>query len=137
MRRLMLASAMLLLAGAASAQEAPPDGYKNLWCSIGFELALVQFPASPAADLEAAQAAGSSATAAQKDLIEREARRQQIVDVVPALLEAASQAYVAAGFTTEQFEAARTELQPKVTEQVNGPVEAADFTFGECIGLTR
>ena len=138
MKRLLALAPALLLAVPAFAQDAPaaPEaGYQNLWCHFAFVTTSASIPALPAADLEAARAAGANATPEQIQLLEVDGQIQMVVNGIPVLLETATASYTEAGFTTEQFDAARTELEPKVTEQVMGGGVDAEFTFEQCIAL--
>ena len=135
MKRLFVLAPALLLAFPVSAQEAPEAGYQNLWCHLAFTTASSQIPPLPAEDLAAAHAAGVDATPEQLDLLSAEAQIQQINDGIPVLLEAANTMYTEAGFSAEEFEAARLELEPMVFEQVSGTGDEAEFSFMDCVML--
>ena len=138
MKRLLALAPALLLAVPALAQDAPaaPEaGYQNLWCHIAFVEVSATIPSLSAEDLEAARAAGANATPEQIQLLEVERQVKIVVDGIPALLGAATASYTEAGFTSEQFDAAKTELGPVVTAQVNGGGAGAEFTFEQCIAL--
>lgn len=136
MNRLLILAPALLLAFPAVAQDAPQAGYQTLWCHFAFQTTTTQIPALPEADLAAAHAAGDAATPEQLELLSAEGQIKQIVDGVPTLLEAATVSYTEAGFTTEQFDATKTELEPKVTGQVMGASgEQPEFAFEQCLAL--
>jgi hypothetical protein len=132
MKRLLILAPALALALPAMAQDAPEAGYQALWCHLAFSTASTLIPPLPEADVEAARAAGTDATPDQLDLLAAADQIQQISDGIPILLEAADASYTAAGFTPEQFEAARAELEPSVTTQVSGSGDNAEFSFLEC-----
>jgi hypothetical protein len=138
MKRLLVLAPALLLAIPALAQDAPaaPEaGYQNLWCHFAFVATSASIPTLPAEDLEAARAAGANATPEQVELLEVDRQIQLVVKGIPVLLDTATASYTEAGFTTEQLDTAKTELQPKVTEQVMGGGVDAEFTFDQCIAL--
>jgi hypothetical protein len=138
MYRLLTLAPALLLAFPALAQDAPaaPDaGYQNLWCHFAFVAVSTQLPVLPPAELDAAIAAGTSATPEQLQLLAVQAQVQLVVDGVAVLLENATTSYTEAGFTPEQFEAAKTGLEPKVAGEVNGGGAEAEFTFDQCAML--
>jgi hypothetical protein len=135
MRRLLILAPALLLAFPAAAQDAPGAGYQNLWCHFAFDATSKLIPELPAEDLAAAREAGDAATQEQLELMAADDQIQQILDGIPALLEAATVSYTEAGFTPEQFETAKTELSPKVTEQVTGSGAEAEFAFEECLAI--
>jgi hypothetical protein len=138
MKRLLALAPALLLAVPALAQDtpaAPEAGYQNLWCHFAFVTTSTQIPTLPAAELEAARAAGADATPEQLQLLEMDGQIQTVVTGIPVLLDTATETYTEAGFTTEQLEAAKTALQPKVTEQVMGGGVEAEFTFDQCLAL--
>lgn len=139
MKRLLILAPALLLAFPAVAQDAPqaPEvGYQNLWCHFAFATTATQIPPLPEDQLTAARSAGSAATPEQLELLAAEAQIKQITDGIPALLEAATTGYTEAGFTTEQLDAAKTELEAKVTGQVMGTSgEQPEFAFEQCLVL--
>jgi hypothetical protein len=138
MNRLLALAPALLLAAPVLAQDAPaaPEaGYQNLWCHIAFTAASASIPALPAEELEAARAAGANATPEQLELLEVDRQVQLVVNGIPTLLDAANASYTEAGFTTEQFDAAKVELEPVVTAQVTGGGAEAEFTFEQCSAL--
>ena len=135
MKRLLILAPALLLALPAMAQDAPAAGYQNLWCHFAFSITMASIPPIPAADLEAARTAGDAATPEQIQLIEVDGQIQHIANGIPTLLETATAGYTEAGFTTEQFDTAKAELDAKVNEQLIGSATAAEFTFEECLAL--
>lgn len=136
MNRLLILAPALLLAFPAAAQDAPQAGYQSLWCHYAFTISASQIPALPEDLLTAAHEAGDAATPEQLELLSAEMQIKQIVDGAPALLEDADAAYTEAGFTAEQFAAAKTELEPKVSGQVMGTsAEPPEFGFEQCLAL--
>lgn len=135
MKRLLILAPALLLALPAAAQDAPQAGYQNLWCHIAFDATSKMIPALPAEELAAAHTAGDAATPEQIELLAAETQINQVLEGIPTMLETARASYVEAGFTPEQFEATKTELTPKVSEQVTGSAGAAEFAFEECLAL--
>jgi hypothetical protein len=136
MNRLLILAPALLLALPAVAQDAPQAGYQNLWCHFAFATTATQIPALPEDQLAAAHAAGDAATPEQLELLAAEVQIKQIVDGIPALLETATAGYTEAGFTTEQFDAAKAALDPKVVGQVMGSSgEPPEFAFEQCLAL--
>ena len=73
----------------------------------------------------------------QKELLEVKGQIDQVLNGIPLLLEAATASYTEAGFTAEQFEAAKTETDAKVTAQIGGADAAAtaEFSFEQCMTL--
>jgi hypothetical protein len=139
MRRLsVLIPAAILAALSASpllAQDAPAEGYKDLWCGLAFNAMMAGVTLDEAA-ITAARAAGDAATDEQKQLIEQGNLRDVFTTGAGALVERASAAYKTAGFTDEAIAAAKAELEPKVAEQINAPGEnAAEFAFEECTAI--
>lgn len=136
MNRLLILAPALLLAFPAVAQDAPQVGYQNLWCHFAFATTATQIPPLPEADLAAVHEAGDDATLEQLELLSAETQIKQITDGIALLLEAATVSYTEAGFTTEQFDASKTELEPKVTGQVMGASgEQPEFAFEDCLAL--
>ena len=138
MKRLLALAPALLLAVPALAQDAPaaPEaGYQNLWCHLAFVATSAQIPTLPVEDLEAARTAGTNATPEQAELLAMDGQIQIVLTGIPVLLDTATASYTGAGFTAEQFEAARAELDPKVSEQVNSGGVGAEFTFDQCPAL--
>jgi hypothetical protein len=136
MKRLLILAPALLLALPAVAQDAPEVGYQNLWCHYAFVTTAGQIPPLPEDLLAAAHSAGAAATPEQLELLAAESQIQQITDGIPALLETAAAGYTEAGFTTEQFDAAKAELEPKVSGQVMGTSgEQPQFAFEDCLVL--
>ena len=137
MNRLLILAPALLLALPAVAQDAPAVGYQSLWCQSAFTLTSASIPTLPEADVAAAVAAGDAATPEQKELLEVKGQIDMVLNGIPLLLEAATASYTEAGFTAEQFEAAKTETDAKVAAQIGGADAAAtaEFTFDECLTL--
>jgi hypothetical protein len=137
MKRLLILAPALLLAFPAVAQDAPVAGYQNLWCQSAFTLTSASIPALPEAEVAAAIAAGDAATPEQKELLEVKGQIDTVLSGIPVLLAAANASYTEAGFTAEQFEAAKTEADAKVTAQIGGTDggATAEFTFEQCLAL--
>lgn len=134
MKRLLALAPVLLLAFPAAAQDVPAAARQNLWCHIAFVTTSSAIPVLPEADVEAARAAGATATPEQVELIGMADQIATVMNGIPVLLAQANAAYTEAGFTAEQFTAAQAELTPVVTEQVTGGTEA-EFSFEDCIAL--
>ena len=79
----------------------------------------------PPTELEAARTAGADATPEQLELLAAETQIKQIINGIPARSRPASAGYTEAGFTAEQFEAAKTELDAQGHEQVTGSADEA------------
>ena len=136
MNRLLILAPALLLAFPAVAQDAPEVGYQNLWCHFAFATTATQIPPLPEDLLAAAHAAGNAATPEQLELLAAELQIKQITDGIPTLLETATAGYTEAGFTTEQLDTAKAELEAKVTGQVMGTSgEQPEFAFEQCLVL--
>lgn len=133
MKRLVALVPALLLALPALAQEAPEGAYKNLWCGIAFSGTAAMMPALPEADVAAARAAGDAATEEQTALVEQADMIELFRTGGEGLIAQATEAYKGAGFTDEQFTAVQTELKPKVETQIQGPGDAAEFTYEQCL----
>jgi hypothetical protein len=134
MKRLLVVIPAVLLAMPAFAQTAPEDAYRDLWCGLAFGSAASNLPYTPE-ELAAARAAGAQANEQQQQLIQYQAQMDQFIEGGNALVERATEAYIAAGFTQESFATVRTELEPKVTEQVAGSSGSAEFSYEECLAL--
>lgn len=115
MQRLIpaLALASALLATAAHAQTVSDDVTKQLWCGTAMVIAF----SSPPPD------------ATEEQL----AQAQMFIERGNALVDAATQGYLDAGFTQEATDQAKRDIVPLVTEQVTGPGDGAQFTFEECL----
>jgi hypothetical protein len=134
MKRLLVLIPAVLLAAPAFAQTAPDAAYKDLWCGLAFGSAAQSLPFTDE-ELAAAQAAGDKATDEQKTNLEEQAMVEQFTTGGQGLVERATGAYKAAGFTDEAFATAKSDLEPKVTEQISGAGDKAEFTFEECSAL--
>jgi hypothetical protein len=134
MKRLLVLIPAVLLAAPAFAQTAPDAAYKDLWCGIAFGTAAQSLPFTDE-ELAAAQAAGDKATDEQKTILDEQKMVEQFTAGGQGLIERATGAYKAAGFTDESFATAKSELEPKVTQQISGAGEQAEFTFEECSAL--
>jgi hypothetical protein len=131
---LLPAAALALSSAPVFAQDAPEGAYKDLWCGIAFISAMKDAPFSEE-DVAAARAAGDTATEEQLGLIAQADMRDQFVTGGTGLVDKATAAYKEAGFTDESFGTVRTELEPKVVEQISGSGETAEFQFEECVAL--
>lgn len=134
MKRLLVLVPAVLFALPAMAQTAPEAAYKDLWCGLAFEAAGKSAPFTEA-DLAAARTAGASGTPEQQQIVQQQDMVDQFVVGGRQLIERATEAYKAAGFTDAAFTDVRTELEPKVAQQVTGGGGEAEFTFDECSAL--
>jgi hypothetical protein len=134
MKSLLVFIPAVLLAAPALAQTAPDDAYRDLWCGLAFAAASQTLPFTDE-ELAAAQAAGDKATDEQKTILEQQNLVEQFVSGGQTLVERAEAAYKAAGFTDESFNQTKSDLEPKVTAQISGTGEQAEFTFEECSAL--
>lgn len=116
MKRL-IAAAMLtsaLFATGAQAQTVTDEVTMQLWCGTAMVVAFSDAPPDATAD-QLAQA-------------------QSFIEAGTALIEAAIQAHLDAGFTQEAADKIKADLVPVVRDQVTGAVEA-QFTFEECLAI--
>ena len=137
MNRLLALLPAALVAVASTplvAQDAPEGAYRDLWCGVAFISAMKDAPFTDA-DVAAARAAGDKATEDQLGLIAQADMRDQFITGGTGLIDKATTAYKGAGFTDESFGTVRTELQPKVVEQISGSGETAEFQFEDCVAL--
>jgi hypothetical protein len=88
----------------------------------------------PEADIAAARAAAQP-TDEQLQLIEQANIRDTFVAGGTTLVEKATTSYKGAGFTDEAFATIKSELEPKVTQQITGTGADAEFAFEECAAL--
>jgi hypothetical protein len=113
MKSLLAALALtpLLIATGAQAQTVSEDVNKQLWCGTAF---IIFFGETPPTDVSPEEA-------------------QSYVDGANALIEMAVKAHLDAGFTQEQIEKIRTDLEVQVrTEITTGP---AKYAPEECIAI--
>jgi hypothetical protein len=134
MKRLLVLVPAVLFSLPAFAQTAPEGSYRDLWCGLAFGTAAQGVPYTPE-QLSAAQAAGASATEEQKGILAQQVMVEQFTTGGQGLVDKATTASKGAGFTDESFGKVRSELEPKVTEQVSGTGAQPEFTFEECSGL--
>jgi len=134
MKRLLVLIPAALFALPAFAQEAPEGSYRDLWCGIAFGTAAAGAPFTEE-EVAAARAAGDQATEEQQMIIEQADMVDAFVSGGDALVEKATAAYKDAGFTDEAFATVKSDLEPKVAEQVNGTGDNAEFSFEECTAV--
>jgi hypothetical protein len=117
MNRLIAAIALTsaLITTGAYAQTVSDDVTKQLWCGT----ALITAFANPPEGLPEAQLAEAKG----------------FYDGGVALIAAAEQAHLDAGFTQEAVDKVKADLVLEVTPVVSGQVQEAAFTFDECIAI--
>ena len=114
---LILARALelVILTTAALAQTAPADAEKQLWCGSAFVAAFSSPPPGVPSD--------------------QLALAQQYIDQGNAMIAAAGQLYLNAGFTEEQLTKTKADLVTEVTAAVGGQGGNAKYTFEDCKAL--
>ena len=117
MNRLIIALALTpaLFITGASAQTVTDDVAKQLWCGSALTTAF----ATPPDGLTP----------------EQEAEAKGFYDGGVALIAAAEQAHLDAGFTQEAVDKLKVDLVAEVTPIVTGEVQEAKFTFEECLAI--
>ena len=106
-----LALTPLLIASGAQAQTVSEDVNKQLWCGTAF---IIFFGETPPPDVSEADA-------------------KAYVDGANALIELAVKAHLDAGFTQEQVDKIRTDVETKVRSEITtGP---AQYSPEECIAI--
>lgn len=106
-----LALTPLLIATGAHAQTVSDDVNKQLWCGTAFILFFSEMKPADVSDEDA----------------------KGYVDGANALIEIAIRAHLDAGFTQEQIDAIRAELEPKVRVEItDGP---AQYAPEDCIAI--
>ncbi len=113
MKRLSVLFPALFIAGAAVAQDVPPEVHKDLWCGTAFQL-FFDLPET-ATDEERATA-------------------KPYLDGAVMLIDRGSAALKTANFTDEAVAQVKADLIPVVTEQISAGTEA-EFTPDECSDL--
>jgi hypothetical protein len=106
-----LALTPLLIATGAQAQTVSDDVNKQLWCATAFVLFFSEMKPDDVSDEDA----------------------KAYVDSANGLLEIAIKAHLDAGFTQEQIDALRVELEPRVRVEITtGP---AQYAPEDCIAI--
>lgn len=134
MNRLLALIPAAILSSAALAQDAPEGAYQQLWCGIAFSSVAGSAPFS-ADDVASARAAGDAATPQQQEIIAFDDMATELTANGVTLVDAASAAYLEAGFTAEAFAGIRADLEPGIAEAIAGPGDDAEFSFEDCIAL--
>lgn len=113
--RFAVAIPLVLLAGAALAQDVPEETAKDLWCGIAFGIISSDAP------------------------VDVTAEQQGIIDAYRAggdeLVGRARTAHLERGFTEESFAGRVASLTIDVTAQVNATDNSAPYTFEACSAL--
>jgi|JI10StandDraft_1071094.scaffolds.fasta_scaffold2590259_1 hypothetical protein len=106
---------LLLLAGAASAQDVPEQTAMDLWCGIAFGIVSSDAPVD--------------VTAEQQGIIDQYRQGGE------QLVAKAKTAHLESGFTEESFASRLETLKADVVVQVNATDNSAPYTFEACSAL--